>query len=155
MLESGGIDVFFIEWAKPVRPDAIAASFAGVAKDAEPSLQVLCAIAITRGIPVVSCDLTAEETVSRLDALNDGYGPYNQASAFQPWGKSMRDKHAAATICDYMSKSPKQDCRGLLMFGSDHFVAEDGRNALPLNTLISKGGFDCFIVDNESSDVSF
>ena len=156
MLESGGIKVFFIEWPSPIRKDAIAGSFAGIAQDAEPSLSTLTALALSKGIDVISCDLTVDDTVARLNGLNDDYGPYNPMSAFQPWGKAIRDKHAADVIAKYMRSHPDKDCRGLLMFGSDHFVAEEGRNAEPLNQLISlRNGLDCYIVDNSKTDVSF
>jgi hypothetical protein len=156
MLESGGIKVFFIEWPGPIKKDAIAGSFAGIAKDAEPSLPTLTALALSKGIDVISCDLAVTDTVARLNGLNDGYGPYNPMSAFQPWGKGIRDKHAAEVITKYMRFHPDKDCRGLLMFGSDHFVAEEGRNAAPLNVLISlRNEVDCYLVDNSKTDVSF
>lgn len=86
----------------------------------------------------VSCDLTVDETVNRLNALNDGYGPYNPNSAFQPWGKAMRDKNAAELIRKYMDTRSSAWGHALLMFGADHFVAEGDRNALPLNKLIKE-----------------
>lgn len=156
MLNSGGINVFFIEWPTPIQKDAIVTSFSGLAKDAEPSLPVLTALAVTKSIDVISCDLTVQDTVRKLNNLNDRYGPYTENSAFQPWGKGIRDRHAAAKIQEYMRLHPNKDCRGLVMFGADHFKEEEGRNAKPLNRLISiRGALDCYIVDNHSTDVSF
>jgi hypothetical protein len=157
ILESGGIKAFFIEWPKPIEKDAIVSSFEGLARsDAEPSLIRLATIAISKGIDVISCDLTVSDTVAALNALNDGYGPYGDPSAFQPWGKGIRDRHAAEVIRNYMLIHPDKNCRGLVMFGSDHFEPEYGRNVDPLHKLIkARYAIDCFIVDNNSSDVSF
>ncbi len=157
MLQSGGIGVFFIEWPTPINPAAVIASFAGIAAgDAAPTLITLTQIALGLGIPVVPCDLTAAATVAALNALNDGYGPYGLASAFQPWGKGIRDRHASGIIVNHMQMSANANLRGLVMFGADHFVAEAGRNAPPLHKLISRRGWlDCFIVDNHSAAVNF
>ena len=102
----------------------------------------------------MSCDLTVEATVQRLDARNDRYRPYQANSSFQPWGKGVRDRNVAEVIKAYMIG--KENCRGLLMFGSDHFVAEVDRGEDPLKKLVyQETGIDCFIVDNNSTAVSF
>ena len=156
MLKSGGIHIFFIEWPTPVDREDIRGSFKGVANDAEPSLSELARVAFDLGIDVVSCDLTAEETLKRLDVLNPAYAPHLLPSAFQAWGKGVRDTHAAAVIAKYMWRHPNPNCRGLVMFGADHFKDEDGRGTLPLQKLIKAAStFDCFIVNNDSVDVSY
>jgi len=143
ILQSEKIDVFFIEWAKPIEKDKIKECFKGIAPaDALPSLIELATLAISRGIDVVSCDLTVEETLKQLDALKDGYAPYKEFSVFEPWGESVRDKNAAEKIAGYMKI--KKECRGLVMFGADHFAAKEGRIYKPLDVLIKeKTGIDC------------
>lgn len=151
LVESGAVQVFFMEWSKPIAVTDLAGSFSGLSlTDASPTLKDLATVCASKGIDVVSCDLTVDETVSRLDALNDGYGPYNPNSAFQPWGKAMRDKNAAETIRKYMDTHTSAWGHALLMFGADHFVAESDRNAPPLNQLIKEkiGSHNIYLITN-------
>ncbi|WCP70323.1 hypothetical protein LYZ37_23130 (plasmid) [Vibrio tubiashii] len=136
-LSAGTIDVFFIEWPHPINLRDVAGSFSGIANDARPTLIDLVKLAIEHDIPVVPCDLTVDQTVESLNKLDDGYGPYNEASAFQPWGKAMRDKHVAVVINNTMLENPEY-VTGLVMFGADHFQNEEGRNADTLDVLIYK-----------------
>lgn len=151
------ITAFFIEWANNIDPKNIEGSFTGLAQnDAHPNLIELTKAAINAGIEVIPCDLTAAATVKALNELNDGYGPYNDPSVFQPWGKAIRDQHVAEIVRNYLKAKPlPTNC--LIMFGSDHFTAEadrklKGEAVPPLNQLIStkgiKGiiGIDCFVL---------
>jgi hypothetical protein len=157
ILESGGINCFFIEWPLPINKNDLETSFIGLAvNDAHPNLKELTKIAIDKGIDVIPCDLTADETLKRLDALNDGYGPYSILSVFQAWGKEIRDENAAQIIARYIKESQNGNCRGLVMFGADHFVMEKNRKKQPLHKLIHEmSNVDCFIVSNDKHNVDF
>jgi hypothetical protein len=135
-LNSGVINVFFMEWAVPIK-HPLDACFQNLnAGDAEPSLRELASICLSKRIDVVHCDLTPEVTVQRLNSANDGYGPYFPSSVFQPWGQAIRDRNAADVVGDYMHKNPNMWDHALLMYGSDHFRDSDGRNAPGLHMLI-------------------
>ena len=142
--------VFFIEWATPVYKENLNVAFEGLAPDdAEPNLAVLASLALNCGMDVISCDLSVQATIDRLNSLDDRYRPYGTTSVFQPWGKGIRDRYAAATISDYFKAHPRSKV-GILLFGSDHFVAEDGRNAPPLDELVKELGIECNIVNSEA-----
>ncbi len=139
LLSDGQIKVFYIEWAKPIEPDNLGRTFADLAPgDAKPTLRDLTALAISKGIPVVPCDLAPEEVLKSLDKKSPDYAPHGQHSLYQPWGQAVRDEHAAKVIAE--------DIRGrgngtvaLLMYGSDHFKPRMDEGVMlspPLDTLI-------------------
>lgn len=152
MILSGKISVFFIEWAVPIDSKNINENFKGLAKgDAEPSLKVLAGLALSKGIKVISCDLSADQTIHELNSLNDGFGPYSIHSVFAHWGKAIRDKHAAEVIKTYITSNPHTQ-NGLVMFGSDHFIDHEDRGCPPLHKLIHSKvpAIDCYIINNHS-----
>ncbi len=126
-LTNKSVDVFFIEWPIQINKSNIPASFNGKQKlnpnDAKPDLCQLAQDANTNGIDIVSCDLTVEQTVNRLNTLKSTrkYAPYIDTSVFQPWGEGVRDVYASAIILGYLSNNSNKTNNALLMFGSDHF----------------------------------
>lgn len=134
-LNSGLIKVFFIEWSKPMTGN-LAECFTGLnSGDAHPNLKELAELCTSTDIEVVPIDLPVDKTLERLNGLGDGY-TYNELSVFQPWGKAVRDRHAATVVGDYMRSNPGAWDHALLLYGTDHFKHEEGRNAPGLHMLI-------------------
>lgn len=109
LLESQDIKVFFMEWSKPVGQD-LAECFKGLhPNDAEPTLRQLAEICTSRRIDIIPSDLDVATTVQLLNSnTNDPYaGTYKDGSAVQPWGKAVRDRHAAGVVGQYMNAHPE------------------------------------------------
>jgi hypothetical protein len=160
LINGGDIKVFFMEWHTPIDPANIDGSFPDLNKqDAQPSLKVLAQNCLSKGVKIVACDLTKDETVDRLNARPrevDKYaGTYKDSSAFMPYGRGIRDQHAAETVCRYMVLHPEAWGHALLMFGAAHFRREEDRGCPSLHQLIDMqlGAFGCVHFEKLQDDV--
>jgi hypothetical protein len=136
---SGDIKVFFMEWFRPIVPYQFNECFKDLAlEDASPTLRELAALCHSKWIDIVSCDLSVDTTINILNNnKNDRFaGQYAPASAYQPWGKAVRDRYAAEKVRTYMDLHPDAWDHALLMFGADHFKCEEDRNAPSLHHMI-------------------
>lgn len=141
MLMDGRINVFYIEWAKPIDPQNLDKSFEGLnAGDASPTLKELTRLALDKGIPVVPVDIPPERVLAKLDEQSPDYAPHGQMSLFQDWGKAVRDTETAKLIGeDIKTRGP--EAFALVLYGADHFKPKvDGDEVLaaPLDALIRK-----------------
>lgn len=134
MLESGYIDVFFVEYGLEISMHRINEGLPDLVEgDATPTISDLARIALTKSADVVSCDLRKDDIIRIMEERHKSTGEPQRPASPQMIG--IRDIHAAKKVVAYMNAAP-DNYLGLLMYGADHFKIDQDKFAAPLHLQI-------------------
>jgi hypothetical protein len=100
--------------------------FKGMAKDKEPGLPTLAALAASKGAQVVAMDLDKAAGMLALKKLYEekGWGAVQESFLFQASGLKVRDEYAGSEIAKFLIEGPDTTGR-LMMWGANHFDADE------------------------------
>lgn len=147
LIETGTVQVLFIEWPDHNRLNAKLEELRGVSDaylaltsptpdiyfprlkmdDAHPTIIELAAIAVSQRVRVVACDLAPGEVLDRITEMRriEGYPhPPKESVLFDDEGMSVRDEFAVREIGNALKTCP---AGRLMLWGDRHFQSYLGR----------------------------